>query len=336
MTPEQALERDLRRLRRAFAAFMVFIFILPWLFHYAEFSFPDDDLPRPTPEELSRVPKAKPIPNSYPLPVRWFPLPLQVIEDYIQEGYPGSLVTRKELEIVHNVAKKWNINTIYLVSIIGAEKGFLSSASNGKPFSWNKRNYHNPFSYGQCVGCPFKAYGWEASANGAASIISRVILTMPDGYWTEEMYAEFMRRLSGYYVKGDLNAYDPVWEKNVRIISTQIWNELAASKNLWADLVFEELSESEIRAFSEDIIEHSSLIERAGYKGFLDKFLQLTNGNRFAAGILKAVVQGIVEGVSLIMPRISSIPATKTPIPLVPKKPPARPAPPPIRERPAA
>ena len=248
---EEALSRDLRRLRRAAALFMVFLMLLPWFFRYVPLSYPSWRLPRMAPQEL---PEPRPVPNTYPLPVQWVPAPMEVFERWIKERYPGSLVGLEELAIVNEVARRWNINPGILVSIIGAEHSFLSPRVVG----WDHalKYYQNPFSYGVYKGSrlPF-AIGWEASASGAASIISRVIQTMPEGEWTAEQYAEFWRRLSGVYVRGDINDVAPVWLRNVVSISTGLWGAVQANPRLWARALLDAIPAAQLAEFGQKVVQ---------------------------------------------------------------------------------
>ncbi|PZN00769.1 MAG: hypothetical protein DIU76_12070 [Bacillota bacterium] len=247
---EEALSRDLRRLRRAAALFMVFLMLLPWFFRYVPLSYPNWRLPRMAPQEL---PEPRPVPNTYPLPVQWVPAPMEVFERWIKERYPGSLVGLEELAIVNEVARRWNINPGILVSIIGAEHSFLSPQKVG----WDHalKYYQNPFSYGVYKGSrlPF-AIGWEASASGAASIISRVIQTMPQGDWTPEMYTEFWRRLSGFYTHGDMGVVHPDWLRNVTTISRQLWAAVREHPQLWARTLLDAISVAELPGFVDDLL----------------------------------------------------------------------------------
>ncbi|PZN11559.1 MAG: hypothetical protein DIU69_05325 [Bacillota bacterium] len=250
MSADEALSRDLRRLRRAAALFMAFLLLLPWFFRYVPLSYPSWRLPRALPQEM---PAPQPIPNTYPLPVRWVPVPVEAFERWIKERYPDSLVGLEELVIVNEVARRWNINPSILVSIIGAEHSFLSPRIVG----WDHavRYYQNPFSYGVFKGSklPF-AIGWEASASGAASIISKVILTMPQGDWTPAMYAEFWRRLSGYYVRGDLNDVAPIWLRNVSVISQGLWRATMADPKLWTRALLDAIPAAQLPGFVGDVL----------------------------------------------------------------------------------
>jgi hypothetical protein len=123
---DPALDRDLRRLRRALAAFFVFLALLPWLALQALGSFPD----LPWRRVPVRLPEPAPVPVEYPVAVQWVPLPLPVLAEWIQRRYPGSLIGLEELEIIHGVARRWNVSTAILLGIVAAEHSFLSPAAS--------------------------------------------------------------------------------------------------------------------------------------------------------------------------------------------------------------
>lgn len=310
MSVEEALNRDLRRLRRAAALFMMFLLLLPWFFRYVPLSYPSWRLPRLAPAEL---PEARPVPETYPLPVQWIPAPMEVFERWIKERYPDSLVGLEELVIVNEVARRWNINPGILISIIGAEHSFLSPRVVG----WEHalKYYENPFSYGVYKGSPLPfAIGWEASASGAASIISRIIQTMPQGEWTAGQYAEFWRRLSGYYVRGDMNEVAPVWLRNVVSISAGLWGAVQANPQLWARALLDAIPAAQLAEFGQKVLQTGRALGDAalqlGVRGAekVSEWLNalqtaLTNvaGERTAERIMNVVVMPMVLVIGVIM-----------------------------------
>lgn len=240
MVAELAFRRDMQRLRRLMALFAIGLLLLPWMFRYTGASYPDIGLRQPAPV---RLPAPAPVPETYPLAVRWVPLPLPEVAKWIEKRYPGSLIGIDEITVIDEVARRWNVSTILLLAIVGAEHSFLAPGVVG--LNHALKFYQNPFSYGVWPGSPYPvSIGLEASASGAASIVSRVIRSMPEGRWGEAEYGEFYKRLSGVYVLGDAQAVHGSWLRNVSLISRSLWETVASNSQAWAKAIRESFSVS--------------------------------------------------------------------------------------------
>jgi hypothetical protein len=233
LAAEELFERDLRILRRWIAALLALL-LLPWLFLGASVSFPR--WPRPQPV---RLPQPVPVPDAFPVAVRYVPVPLPALEEWIQRHYPGTLVTLDDLRAIDQAARAWDVSLPLLLGILGAEQSFLNQ---GGPDGRNAAGLlhaltfrQNPFDYGVYPGstAPF-AIGVYASAYGAASIVARVIESFPARAWTQAEYQAFFRALSGYYVHGDVAAADAEWLANTARIAAALWGAAASHPAEWA------------------------------------------------------------------------------------------------------
>lgn len=238
--------------RRAVAVLLAFVFLLlPWLFLSAGVSTMSWRWPRPAPEGV-RLPAPRPVPDAYPAAVQYIPLPLDAVEAWIQNRYPGSLIGLKELQDIDAAAREWNVSPAILLGILGAEQSFLSPQAVG--YYHALRFYQNPFDYGVWPGSPMVfAIGVRKSAEGAASIVARAILSMPARDWSPLEFGEFYRRLSGVYVHGDMSAPDVDWTRNVTSIASALWAASAASPVEWARLLLSALASDHLARLADSL-----------------------------------------------------------------------------------
>lgn len=270
--------------RRAVAVLLAFLFLLtPWLFLYSGVSTMRWRWTEPEPQG-ARLPAPQPVPDAYPAVVQYIPLPLEAADRWIQENYPGSLIGLDELRQIDEAAREWNVSPAILLGILGAEQSFLSPRAVG----WYHalRFYENPFDYGVWPGSPLVfAIGVRKSAEGAASLVARAVLSMPARDWTQAEFGEFFRRLSGVYVHGDPGAPDADWIRNVTAVQSALWTASAASPVLWARAILSALGPDRIARLADGV---RSMAARAADAA--------SDVNRWVADHSKAILEGLGVG----------------------------------------
>lgn len=299
---ELALRRDLRRLRRLLALLAAFL-ILPWMFRYVGVSYPDRALEQPAPV---RLPAPVPVPDAYPVTVRWAPLPLPALAEWVERRYPGALIGLEEIAVIDGVARQWNVSTILLLSIVGAEHSFLAPGAVGLAHAL--RFYQNPFSYGVYPGSPFPfAIGLEASAAGAASIVSRVVRSLPPGQWGEAEHAEFYRRLSGVYVLGDAGATHGTWLRNVSLISRSLWETAAADPREWAHAMRRATSveDASLRQFASSAVADAKALGVRAYEGVVDALATVEDWLSENAPVLREAVMTVLIALVVVVAAVA-------------------------------
>lgn len=189
------------------------------------------------------------MPAAYPAIVTYVPVPLTVVERWIQRHYPHSLVGLAELRVIDGVARHWDVSLPLLLGMLGAEQGFLRYVPGNRMHALEFAE--NPFDYGVWPGSPYPlAIGLKASADGAASIVSRIAETFPAGAWTAATYRAFCGALSGWYCWGDVLRVDRTWLRNVVVISAGVWGAVRADAVAWMLTLARRLTGTQLAALA--------------------------------------------------------------------------------------
>ena len=246
MLPIEALTNDLRLLCRAGATLMAFL-LLPWLFISASWSFPH--WPQESAAPAAPATAAVPVPAAYPAIVTYVPVPLAVVERWIQRRYPHSLVGLAELRVIDGAARHWDVSLPLLLGMLGAEQGFLRYVPGNRMHALEFAE--NPFDYGVWPGSPYPlAIGLKASATGAASIVARIAEMFPAGAWSAATYRAFYGALSGWYRWGNVLRTDRTWLRNVVLISAGIWGAVRADAVAWVLTLARRLTAGQLAALA--------------------------------------------------------------------------------------